>query len=91
MDYVYRGKFKSTKTVFSEIQARTVGQLPIAVTDSSRQTPLISIVDRILTEKRQNVAADTAELEAEIDRRVYDLYSLTPEEIKIIEGNNANR
>ena len=28
MDYLYKGKFKSTKTVFSEIQARTVRQLP---------------------------------------------------------------
>ena len=31
---------------------------------------------------------DTTALEREIDRLVYDLYSLTEDEIKIVEGRN---
>jgi len=85
MDYVYRGKFKSTKTVFSEIQARTVRQLPIPVVEASRQAPLITIVNRILAAKRRNPGADVTTLEREIDRLVYALYCLTPAEIKLVE------
>ena len=43
-------------------------------------------VDRILAAKQHNPAADTRALEAEIDRRVYALYGLTPEEIALVEG-----
>ena len=40
----------------------------------------------ILAAKAQNPAADVSALEAEIDQRVYALYGLTAEEIKIVEG-----
>ena len=36
--------------------------------------------------KKRNAGADTMALEQEIDRLVYELYDLTPEEIKIVEG-----
>jgi hypothetical protein len=42
-------------------------------------------VDRILRAKRADAAADTAALEREIDERVYRLYGLTADEIKIVE------
>jgi hypothetical protein len=42
-------------------------------------------VDRILKAKRADAAADTAAQEREIDERVYHLYGLTAEEIKIVE------
>ena len=35
LTYLYQNKFKSTKTVFSEIQARSVKELPIAQPDKS--------------------------------------------------------
>jgi hypothetical protein len=34
---------------------------------------------------RRDARADTSELEQEIDRHVYALYGLTPEEIQIVE------
>jgi len=37
-------------------------------------------------QKQQDPAADTSALEAEIDRMVYDLYGLTEEEVRIVEG-----
>jgi hypothetical protein len=41
---------------------------------------------RILGAKRANPQVDTSAWEREIDERVYRLYGLTPEEIKIVEG-----
>lgn len=42
--------------------------------------------DKIFTCKATNPKADTSELEAQIDKMVYALYDLTPQEIAIIEG-----
>jgi len=36
--------------------------------------------------KKQNPDANTTALESEIDKLVYQLYGLTEEEIKIVEG-----
>lgn len=44
------------------------------------------IAERILAAKRANPQADTSKLEAEIDQLVYQLYGLTEEETKIVEG-----
>lgn len=44
------------------------------------------LVDKILAAKKANPHADTPALEQEIDQIVYQLYELTEEEIRIIEG-----
>ncbi|MFZ6666313.1 DUF7149 domain-containing protein [Peijinzhouia sedimentorum] len=56
------------------------------------QIPMIStnileeIVGQVIEAKKQNPKADTTELENQIDQLVYELYGLTEEEIKIVEG-----
>jgi len=45
-----------------------------------------SLVDQILSAKKQKPETDTSHLEYQIDQLVYQLYNLTPNEIKIIEG-----
>ena len=47
---------------------------------------IIEKVNQILALKKEDSKADTSELEAEIDRMVYELYELTEEEILIVEG-----
>jgi len=42
-------------------------------------------VQRILAAKRANPVADTSAWERDIDERVYRLYGLTAEEMKIVE------
>jgi len=59
--------------------------LPIPKISPESQQPFIALVSRILSLKKSDPQADTSELEAEIDRLVYNLYGLTEEEIKIIE------
>lgn len=46
----------------------------------------LEIRQALLAAKTTNPAADVSALEAEIDQRVYALYGLTAEEIRIVEG-----
>jgi len=46
----------------------------------ARQRPLVRMIDRILAAKATTPAADTGELEEQIDWLVYDLYDLSNEE-----------
>jgi len=64
-----------------------LGKLPIKNISIERQNDFARIVSNILSKKKQNPYADTAELEAEIDQLIYRLYGLTDDEIKIIEEN----
>jgi len=58
--------------------------LPIAPLSAKEQNNFITIVDKILSGKKEH--KDTSGLEKQIDKMVYKLYELTEEEIKIIEG-----
>jgi hypothetical protein len=61
---------------------------PINFDDASERAEhdaIVKLVERILAAKRADPNADTSAWEREIDERVYRLYGLTPEEIKIVE------
>jgi adenine-specific DNA-methyltransferase len=51
--------------------------LPIPLVDKAQQQPIINLVDKIIAAKKKKTAADTRELEKEIDELVYELYGLT--------------
>ncbi|MDE1798030.1 MAG: hypothetical protein KGH63_01330, partial [Candidatus Micrarchaeota archaeon] len=97
MSYYYCTFLKSTKTVFSEIQARQVRSLPIKVTaQSEKEIPthvntILSLNKRLVelgdkqTSERQRLEKEIADTDKQIDELVYDLYGLTNEERKIIE------
>ena len=63
-------------------------QFPIAKATPEQQQPIIDLVDKILEKKRDFPNANTSVLEQKIDKLIYQLYNLTPEEIAIIEQNN---
>jgi type II restriction/modification system DNA methylase subunit YeeA len=63
-----------------------IEMLPIKEPTEIEELSLEKMVDKILTAKKLDPNADTTALEREIDQMVYQLYELTPEEIKIIEG-----
>jgi len=85
MNYIYANKFKSTKTVFSEIQARSVKELPLPKISREIENQMISFADKIILLKKSN--KDTTALETQIDQLVYELYGLTEEEIAIVESH----
>jgi len=67
-----------------------LGSLPIPpITPSNK--PIVEeieqLVDKIVNAKRQDPRADTTDNETQIDHLVYQLYSLTEEEIGIIENS----
>ena len=69
----------------AQVKVFHLGLLPIKKILSENQQLFIALVNQILTAKKENPAADTSDLEREIDRLVYELYELTDEEIEIIE------
>ncbi|GHT06232.1 hypothetical protein AGMMS49525_14300 [Bacteroidia bacterium] len=62
-------------------------RIPIPNISIGNPQPIITLVNQILSAKKENPVADTSALEKEIDKLVYELYGLTEEEIKIIEKN----
>ena len=83
-NYIYSKKFKSTKTVFSEIQAKSVGELPIKK-DSLIANEIERLVSTVLSKKRTDPQSNTCLEETSIDLLVYHLYGLTYDEVLIVD------
>jgi len=82
------------KETFPKIKKQPLESIPIKDIKLCSQKPLISLVDTIFSFTESNdylqnhqKQARVKELEGEIDQLVYELYGLTEEEIKIVEGN----
>jgi len=63
-----------------------IEMLPVKTGSPEQQKSIIKLVERVLAAKRANPAADTSKLEGEIDQLVYQLYGLTEDEVRIVEG-----
>ena len=61
-----------------------INYLPVNTTED--RSLIIEIVDKIISLKEQNPLNDTSDLEAQLDKQVYKLYNLSPEEITIVEN-----
>jgi hypothetical protein len=76
-----------TGDVIISVQALEPHKIP-PITPSNE--PIVrqieALVDNILAAKKQNPQADTSALEKQIDEMVYELYDLTEEEVRIVEG-----
>jgi endonuclease III len=72
-----------------ELYQKPLSEIPVKRIPRDKQKPLITLVDKILSAKQRDAEADTTSLEREIDRLVYDLYELTPAEIKVVEESTA--
>ncbi|MFZ2097193.1 MAG: TaqI-like C-terminal specificity domain-containing protein, partial [Anaerolineales bacterium] len=103
LNYYYVNFLKSTKKVFSEIQARQLAQLPIREINFSNPADIqchdqiVALVDRMLSLHQQlavsKIPSEKILLQREIDITdcridllVYKLYSLTDEEIRLVES-----
>jgi len=63
-------------------------KIPIKNISPNEQIPFINLVTQILAAKKQDPDADTSALEKEIDQLVYQIYGLTPEEQRLVEGKS---
>ena len=62
------------------------GKIPIPEVPGETSYEMTKIVEQILRLKNLNPNSDITFLESKIDRLVYELYGLTEEEIRIVEG-----
>ena len=87
MSYWFAHKFgKLQRGIFPQFKINELAQFPILNISESMQQPIINLVHQVLDIKKDNSSSDISELNAQIDQLVYDLYGLTEDEIKIIEG-----
>jgi len=84
----YQSVYHSTKMSGEalSVTADKINKIPIPNISSARQRPIIALVDKILSMKKENPSANTTKWERKIDALVCELYGLTKEEITIVEG-----
>lgn len=78
--FIKKIAFDLTKGAFTKVRTNQLGRLPIPFYDKKVK----NLVEEIILKKQKK--KDTNSEENEIDQLVYQLYDLTEEEIKIIEG-----
>jgi adenine-specific DNA-methyltransferase len=85
----YKGKRKGEML---ELYQRPLSEIPIKKIDEKEQKPFIELVDKILFITKDEDYLNNLEkqakvktLEKNIDQLVYELYRVTPDEIKVIE------
>jgi adenine-specific DNA-methyltransferase len=62
MNYLYKKRFKSTKRVFSEIQARSVGQLPILIPLPSHVRTISILAELLISGKARGPVEKSSSL-----------------------------
>ena len=100
--WYFRKKFQiSIEDTFPQIMIRDILQFPIPILNNlNLQKKIVSLVDRMLTlnkelpqaktpQSRTQVERQIAHTDNEIDRLVYELYGLSEEEIKVVEGERV--
>ena len=94
VDFAYSMMNPEKGEVLAQVKKQHVEQLPIPNVPPEKQTPIVALVEQILTAKKSPPAplshrgeqTDIPALEAEIDRLVYALYGLSDEEIVVVKG-----
>ena len=79
--------FADFKKSFPQVSIHSLEQIPIPEASKTQRAEIETTVDQILTARRADPSADTSDLVAQIDQIVYELYGLTTDEIKVVEGN----
>jgi len=87
ISYWFVHKFgKMQRGVFPQFKVNELADFPLPKNRKTKQTEIAAIVDEIIEAKKQDATANTSKLECKIDELVYQLYGLTDEEIRIVEG-----
>ncbi len=96
-NFYYNQLVEEEGRVFAQVKIVILKTLPVKNVVHTLQKPFITLVDKILVltqsdDYLQNLAkqVEVKAYKKGIDHLVYKLYDLTPEEIKIVEGENEN-
>ncbi len=87
INWFYVILFTNESNLTVNLSKTYLSQIPLVIPDTSNENKVVDVVNKIIYLKKENAAADTSSLEAEIDRLIYELYGLTEEEIQIVEDS----
>jgi hypothetical protein len=92
MSWFYKIKYTNESKLTVNLSKEYLGELPIKANSDVEQNKFIELVSTITNitkvkdyQQNQQKQSKVKALEAKIDQLVYNLYELTPEEIKIVE------
>lgn len=77
---------KMQRGIFPQFKANELADFPLPKDPAKHRDEIAKLAEKILLAKKKDPDAKTASFDQQIDRLVYDVYDLTPEEIKIVEG-----
>jgi hypothetical protein len=77
---------KMQRETFPQFKVNELAEFPLPKNRKTKQTEIAALVDRIIEAKKADASADTSSLERKIDELVYQLYGLSDDEIRIVEG-----
>ncbi len=87
--FFFQNQFKEKENAFPQVKVNKLRRIPIPAATRQEQEKIMRLADDVLKQKKSDSDADTCALEGKIDKHVYALYALTPEEIKIVEEASA--
>jgi type I restriction-modification system DNA methylase subunit/predicted type IV restriction endonuclease len=99
LSFYLANKFKSAKKLFPKIPIENILKLSIKLPPNKQQKEIIELVDKILelnkelqkvgklSDKGEKLQEEINKIDKEIDQKVYELYGLTLEEIKLVESS----
>ena len=85
LDFYNKKRNITNQQGFPQILMTDLQGLPIKEVTNDKQQPIINLVDKILSKKKQDPCSDTSALEHEIDHLVYQLYGLSYDEVLIVD------
>ncbi len=83
--FYYREISQEKGRVLAEVKPQRIRSLPISMGTLQQREQITKLANRILAAKRIDLQANTSMWEREIDQMVYQLYGLTPQEIRLVE------
>jgi hypothetical protein len=86
LDFFLRSIASTKQNGYYEYKPVYISRMPIIEPTTAQKKVITELTNQILKKKKDDEMADTTDLEAHLDQLVYQLYGLTEEEIKIVEG-----
>lgn len=82
---------KMQRETFPQFKVNELADFPLPTNGDKHRDQIAKLAAQILAARRHNHAADTTAMEKDIDRLLYELYGLSPEERAIVEASIENR
>jgi hypothetical protein len=86
LNFFYREISQEGGRVLAQVKPQRIKRLPITFGEDRQEKAIEARVEKIIAAKADDPAANTSELEGEINAIVYELYDLSQTEIGLVES-----